>query len=167
MKRNGLIIALLLSVSLCFSNAFDDARRYQQRIRDAISDTIKWLHVNGVYDANGDGLVNCIDWTFLFYAHFPEMTKKHRVSANCQMRRNINDVTGMNHLFAYVCGDGGPYCVEPQSRPGTDWNMSAQWGNRYNPMCNSRDETIWWVDTMSSYAWRRESAFNILGIKGW
>ena len=86
-------------------------------------------------DVNRDGKNNCIDAAVLFYQYYPDKSKV------C-IESNVNEKTGMNHLFNCVFTDGVWKAVEPQSYATnySNYLMWAVWGSQYDNKYN-RDVT--------------------------
>jgi len=83
-------------------------------------------------DVNNDGNINCCDAAILFYQYFPD---KNIVSITL----NINEETGMNHLFNSVSIDGIWMPIEPQaffSNYSSYW-LEDIWGNMYDDNKNN------------------------------
>ena len=90
-------------------------------------------------DMNRDGLTNCIDAAVTFYKWYPDKN-------NVCIMLNVNDATGMNHLFNCVRIDGVWIAIEPQAywiSHGRKYRMAAYWGNQYNRAFN-KDVTLHW-----------------------
>ena len=89
-----------------------------------------------VYDINGDGLINCIDYAVIF---------KMKYGKECRIIQNNNPQTGMNHLFNAIPAQGyGWVYIEPQGDPKGKYIMIDVWGSRYDPYFN--------IDVTSQYA---------------
>ena len=96
------------------------------------------VDLNRKVDVNSDGKINCIDAAVLFYKHYPNREEICIVL-------NVNNATGMNHLFNAVPYKGGWGCVEPQSywhNNNSIW-VKDVWGNKYNSKYNV-DVTAEW-----------------------
>jgi hypothetical protein len=97
---------------------------------------------------NGDGLVNCIDYAQLFRVLYGDKAR---------IIRNINPVSGMNHLLNAVPDgntklvNGQPYLiyVEPQGSYDT-WRPDTFWGSDYMMQYNM-DETDYWTEQIKEY----------------
>lgn len=119
---------------LIFSNAMDISGRadipdkYNEQICKALTVTKKHLR-----DVNGDGKVNCIDYSVIFKIEYDKLTQS---DWQCQIIQNINRHTGMNHLFIQVfMYNIGWVCIEPQGGAGC-YLMDEFWGTRYNKAYN-------------------------------
>ena len=88
-----------------------------------------------VFDINGDGLVNCIDYAIMFCMLYE---RSHIILNN-------NPQTGMNHLFngVHVSGAGYVY-IDPQ----TGRTMEEQWGAKYNKFHNVNRTTYYIMELM-------------------
>lgn len=162
-------VAFCILFALALPCAFGQTDTYRQRVERAINETIRMVHAE-ICDINGDGLVNCIDYAFSFYGCWYTTSLKYDLAVkNCQLIRNVNDANGFNHLFVRVRASSGDkwFYVEPAVSPGGDWDMKSAWGSRYNPMCNSKDETSSWVKTMSANVNVRRDGYRELNINGW
>lgn len=103
-----------------------------------------------IYDLNNDGLVNCIDWSLQFKKTWNEMFE----SVNCELVRNNNIKTGMNHLFVRVRQDTMSewIYIEPQGNK-HNYLMTSYWGSMYDPKYNNYGETVYWLSKLSNF-WR-------------
>ena len=110
-------------------------------IRDVLKATEK-----KVYDRDGDGLVNCIDYTVTFKKEWDKVMPPNQ----CEVVRNYDHEgrSKMNHLFVRVrlTSDGEWLYVEPQAKY-NNYKMSDFWGKRkYNPKYNYYEETNDWLE---------------------
>ena len=82
-------------------------------------------------DVNRDGLYNCIDAAVLFYQYFPDRSKVSIII-------NVNQKTGMNHLFNAVLINGSWIAIEPQAYVinHRSYLMKDVWGNQYDNTYN-------------------------------
>jgi hypothetical protein len=100
-----------------------------------------------VYDRDGDGKVNCIDYTLTFKK---EWDKKYP-PRQCEIVRNYNvsKKPGMNHLFVRVrlSPFGEWLYVEPQAYyTRHNYKMVDYWGYpKYDPLFNYYGETQYWM----------------------
>ena len=96
-----------------------------------------------VYDVNRDGEVNCLDYatTFKF------IWDKYYSPANCELVRNYNTRTGMNHIFARVRFHSYDkwQLVETWAPNVYIYDMPSVWGNVYDPAYNYYNETAYWM----------------------
>jgi hypothetical protein len=99
-----------------------------------IWDTIAKVHDN-LYDVNGDGRTNCVDYSNLFYYYSPFKDNKIVV--------NVNNGSNFNHQFNAVTINGQLVYVEPQARNPRSYDMRKFWGSQYNPNYNQMDNTRW------------------------
>jgi hypothetical protein len=90
-----------------------------------------------MYDINGDGQFNCIDYSLIF----------HRQWSGARIIRNVNPNTGMNHLFISIDG----VCIEPQATT-MKYTMREIWGYKYNAIYNV-DETEYWERQAVTYGY--------------
>jgi hypothetical protein len=72
-------------------------------------------------DMNGDGKINCIDYTIQYWQYYPKQEYLRIVW-------NKNPNNGFNHLFIYLF----EWPVEPQGTPRRN-SMDEFWGARYDP----------------------------------
>ena len=113
-------------------------------IRNTLHSTFRKVH-----DRDGDGEVNCIDYTLTFKQ---EWDKKNPPDC-CEIVRNYHNGptkrTSMNHLFVRVkMTRGGQWLyIEPQaSYDSGKYKMSDFWGwPKYNPKYNVYGETAFWL----------------------
>ena len=130
----------------CIKAPCDSPRTLSPTIRDNIITTVMEAQ-KSVYDHNKDGLVNCIDYTCLFKEtwdkRFPEM------QTNCVIVRNVNPLSGMNHLFIRIYADGLVNDVEPWASAPWRFEMESNWGKKYNPDFNFYGETRRWLSDMA------------------
>jgi hypothetical protein len=101
-----------------------------------IWDTIAKVHDN-IYDVNGDGRTNCIDYSNLFYYYSP--FKYNDVVVN------YNKNTDFNHQFNAVTINGQIVYIEPQARSPRSYDLQQYWGTRYNPNYNQIGKTNWLI----------------------
>lgn len=100
-----------------------------------------------VYDRDGDGVVNCIDFTITFKKEWDKVMPPNQ----CEIVRcyNVEGRGTMNHLFMRVRleRDGEWLYVEPQARYyRNNYCMSDFWGfPMYNPRYNFYEETDIWL----------------------
>lgn len=91
-------------------------------------------------DLNKDDQVNCIDYTLNFKLNwdmlYPDLKDK------CQIVRNRNYITGMNHLFIMI---DDQIFVEPWAWNPYDYRMESNWDSYYNPKFNIYGETEHWL----------------------
>ena len=91
--------------------------------------------LSSVHDMNNDGLVNCIDYSVLFYKYFP---------GECNIIVNRNPSSGMHHMFVAVWVNSKWVYVEPQG-PQFDYDPKKVWGDYYNPYYNNITTAAWAV----------------------
>ena len=151
MKRFFTVVLLaLVSVSL-FAYNFDEDddgyEAYDYYVNDScIRNTLR-ATARKVYDRDGDGKVNCIDYTLTFKKEW----NKTLPPAQCEIVRNYKKVgwcTIMNHLFVRVrLTPGGKWLyIEPQAEYTMyNYKMSDYWGCRYDPSYNRLGETSYWL----------------------
>ncbi len=112
---------------------------------EAIRDVLKATEKK-VYDRDGDGLVNCIDYTITFKKEWDKVAPPNQ----CEIVRNY-DKDGrskMNHLFVRVrlASDGEWLYVEPQADyKSRNYRMSDYWESMYDSKYNSFGETNYWL----------------------
>jgi hypothetical protein len=110
-------------------NHNDNTPELIERTMQTITRALK----NGI-DVNGDGLTNCIDAAVLFYQHYPDRSK-------VKIMQNINNNTGMKHLFVYILMNGVWTPLEPRAYYDghkTYW-MRPIWGSIYD---SSKDNDV-------------------------
>jgi hypothetical protein len=89
----------------------------------------------GVPDVNGDGVINCIDYSIRFRMLY---------GSDAKLMINNNRRNGMNHMFIRIWTRPGQFIdVEPQGTP-TLYSMGLIWGTRYD-LEYSRDVTNHWT----------------------
>jgi hypothetical protein len=147
-------VLLLAAEGIYYSSACYSSVNTSGSIRGggdvSYSDIRKVLKLTGekVHDRDGDGKVNCIDYTLTFKKEWDRILPASR----CEIVRNYHETrlksTSMNHLFVRVrldTHDGWIY-VEPQARyDSSDYKMSDYWGMKYNPSYNNYGETAYWL----------------------
>jgi len=133
------IVSLLVLTVLIRMSAFCDrppAQAYDipsllLRVRDA------------VYDVNRDGEVNCLDYAttfkYIWDRSFP--------ASDCELVRNYNTRTGMNHIFARVRFSRYSrwQLVETWAHDVYFYDVPSIWGSKYDPAYNYYDETSYWM----------------------
>lgn len=133
------VASLILAGLTLMSNAAErPAQRYDTAIRNLIVETRK-----SVRDRNNDGLVNCIDYATTFKYLWDQKYTKIR----CELVRNYNEKTGMNHLFARV--KFAPYhdwtYVETWAISEYVYDIETIWRDAYSPAYNYYGETYYWM----------------------
>lgn len=92
-----------------------------------------------IRDLDKDGKINCVDYAIMFKLtwdrEYPVLKDK------CEIVRNVNKRTEMNHLFTYVNGIG----VEAWAPDPYRFRMEDNWGGRYDSSLNIYGETAYWV----------------------
>ncbi|MCL1993510.1 MAG: hypothetical protein FWG66_11255 [Spirochaetes bacterium] len=90
-------------------------------------------------DVNNDGRIDCVDAAVLFYQH-----SRNRDAV--RIIRNVNNATGMNHLYTSVLIDGRWTAIEPMARF-RNWagiyDMQSIWGRDYDPRFSREDTQVW------------------------
>jgi hypothetical protein len=132
MKRILITLSLLLVV-VTMSMAQSNANKWLFALTQSMGDlpswnvddvpstyTIEQKVQKNIRDMNGDGLINCIDYSVLWYYYDP---------TNTLIIHNDHKSVGMNHLFVFWKGE----YIEPQ----TGKLMTQTWGNKYNPDYNT------------------------------
>lgn len=98
-----------------------------------------------VYDTNHDGDVNCLDYATTFKWLWDKKYPKYKY--RCELVRNYNEGTGMNHLFARVKCDA--YLGWTNVETWTDYiyiyDIETIWRDKYNPVYNYYGETSYWM----------------------
>ena len=109
----------------------------QAHLDDEIWATMSFVtrDLNKKVDVNGDGQINCIDASVLFYQYFPD---KDRVCIEV----NYNPKTKWHHAFNCVKINGVWRGIEPQSlwKKGSSYWMKDVWAKKYDSSYN-QDET--------------------------
>jgi len=91
-------------------------------------------------DVNNDGKVNCIDYAITYKVWWD--TNNPGSAYRCEIVRNVNKASGMNHLFVRVRNKEHVWIyIEPQQ----GCTMEEFWGTRYNPVFNIYGETEYWL----------------------
>ena len=121
---------------------------YDYYVNDGIIRDVLRTTARKVYDRDGDGEVNCIDYTLTFKKEW----NKSMPPAQCEIMRNYRPTriksAGMNHLFVRVkMTSGGKWLyIEPQaSYTGYNYKMSDFWDWKYDPNYNCYGETFYWL----------------------
>ena len=91
-------------------------------------------------DVNGDGKINCIDASVLFYSFYP-----HRSKVQMWGNTNPDPSKDFNHLFIGVQSGGMWIGIEPQTYwlGRTEYGMPEVWGDRYNARYNENCTNIY------------------------
>ena len=87
-----------------------------------------------VFDINGDGLVNCIDYAIMFCMLHPQST----------IVLNKNPHTGMNHLFNGIQTSIGYIHIDPQNGK----TMEETWGSKYDQRYNENRTRYYIMELM-------------------
>jgi hypothetical protein len=135
----GIVIACIAGFKSCMNSlgVNDDTTPRDKIPIERIEDTLKLTHEN-IKDVNKDGLVNCIDYAYLFKKYY---------GYHARIIRNVNKETGMDHLLnAVQFTDRDPISkwifVEPQGDKYT-WRPDTYWGSKYDHEYDY-DETWKW-----------------------
>lgn len=120
---------------------------YTYYVNDDIIHDVLCKTRSKVHDRDGDGKVNCIDYTITFKQQWDKVMPP----SYCEIVRNRN--TGgrsdMNHLFVRIrlTSSGQWLYIEPQARSNKyNYKMSDFWGYpRYDPQYNNYGETSYWL----------------------
>lgn len=134
----GLFFGLLAN---WYMNPGDKPEYEQVTLRSKVVRTIIKTQ-SEIYDYNSDNQINCIDYACEFKLNWDEMWPEH----NCILVRNLNPVTGMNHLFVRVYANGKINDIEPWAPDVYDYEMENVWGERYNTRYNYYGETKRWLE---------------------
>lgn len=102
-----------------------------------IRDTLTKVQAN-LKDINGDGLINCIDYSNLFYYYSPFKYSEVVVNLNPKGPQG-----GMNHQFNVVKIGGELVFVEPQGKTNQAYDPQIFWGSRYNAAYNQIQKNNW------------------------
>ena len=96
-----------------------------------------------VFDLNGDGKINCIDYTVMFKLTW-DKEYPDRCGA-CQIIRNYSPT--MNHLFVHIWAEGNQDIeIEPWAYNPYRYLMTDNWRKgTYNPKYNNYGETETWL----------------------
>lgn len=142
------IVSLLVLVVLIRMSAFCDRPPATEA-----GDTIPKLLLRvreAVYDVNRDGDVNCLDHA----TTFKYIWDRSYPASDCELVRNYNPYTGMNHIFARVrFGRYGRWqLVETWADNVYFYDVPAIWGSIYDPKYNYYNETAYWM--RDSRYWR-------------
>lgn len=109
---------------------------YRKNIYDCLLDTDRLIT-----DVNNDNEINCQDWALTFYSVW---NASGFLPNTCALVLNVNEHTGMNHMFIAV-----RYCdivnsweyIEPQAfkdgECSRSYFMEDYWGKMYNPLFNN------------------------------
>lgn len=92
-----------------------------------------------VYDVNGDGNVDCIDYANVFKNTWEATESPYK----CELVWNLNFSTNLSHLFVRVGNQEVDWIyVESWSKYYEKYEMSDMWREKYNPKYN-RDGSQW------------------------
>jgi len=136
--KNIIILALVIGGIMWFSSSLKSCTEPKDKPADTVTNTVRAATLadipvtigyvlSGVYDVNKDNLINCIDYSLLFYKYFP---------GECRIIVNRNSGTKMHHMFIQAWIGGKWVDIEPQG-PQFDYDMKRVWGNIYNPYYNA------------------------------
>lgn len=141
------LIAFFMFVFVCASLYPHGFNRYLYNQNDGKLRQVLRTTRAKVYDRDGDGLVNCIDYTITFKKEWDKVLPP----CNCEIVRNYRKEGFreiMNHLFVRVKLPGSStwIYVEPQARAEYDnYIMGDFWSVRYDPKYNNLGETYFWL----------------------
>lgn len=103
-----------------------------------------------VKDINGDGKVNCIDYTCTFKHLWDSMYPNRK--NECNIVRNYNPKTGFHHLFIRVYGSTRSVYVEPRAKNPYRYTMEENWTDgRYDPKHDILGETDRWMNMYEAF----------------
>ena len=120
------------------------AMSYNKATRQMILSVLKSSQAN-VYDCDGDGLVNCLDYACMFKLTWDRMYPNQK--ERCELVRNKNGE--FHHLFAIVHNcTGDDIEVETWAKNQNIYFMSDNWSyDKYDPAYNIYGETERWMRT--------------------
>ena len=133
----GLLIALNTIPVMCYIRPCDTKNNIQN-----IEAVIKIELAATMQDVNRDGLVDCIDYSIFFKQVWDILYPNKRYE--CEIVRNVNKITGMNHLFVRVWYYTDWIYIEPQADL-KYYLMQDVWGDKYDPKYNILGETNKWL----------------------
>lgn len=157
MKKRNLILTVIsfIYIYAIFPQTMNQKQTYRfngeslalENYRKAIYDTLLATD-NCICDVNNDGEINCQDWALTFYSIW---NSTYYLSDTVALVRNINQSSGMNHLFIAVryasCGAQWEY-IEPQAFKNGICNrsyfMMDYWGRKYNPIFNEINTNLFY-----------------------
>lgn len=135
------VMLIPLLIGLC-SGPFDKPER-RVNYEECIVRCIQRTQIN-ISDINQDNKVNCIDYAVIFKLTWDE--EYPLLKERCQIVRNRNIKTGMNHLFVHVWNDQDQSIdIEPGAYNPYHYTMFEAWGTKYDPEYNSYGETEYWL----------------------
>lgn len=111
-------------------------------IADEYIKTVLMTKPKKMTDINRDDLTNCIDYATYFKSVRDIIYPDNR--ADCEIVRNVNKNTGMNHLFVRVRFYQTWVYVEPQGST-NNYDMYRFWGDKYNSIYNIYGESEKWL----------------------
>ncbi|MBB5225422.1 hypothetical protein DYE50_03820 [Treponema ruminis] len=160
-KKNLVVLCFVCLISKLFAgNLITSRRQISPRMNEKILSTLQESQLN-VYDYNGDGKINCIDYSCIFKLtwdyNFPEEAYR------CELIRNHNgDV--MNHLFAGIRDENYNIIeVETWAPNPNQYLMCEVWPEgRYNRDFNYYGETERWLSEGNRvrFSWKTTSPPN-------
>lgn len=126
------MIAIWLVLCLCCAKCAFGETMTKYRNDWPVRDTLRRTH-SQVYDRNGDGKVNCIDYAVTFKQEWD----KAYLSEDCEIIYNYNPRSGFCHLYVRCrwSNEGYKGCwlsVEPQAESDKhDYEMHEFWSKAY------------------------------------
>ena len=151
---NGFIGALILCLILLLGcvflagGPFDKPPVPKLNYDVMIVTTIQSAQVN-IRDLDRDGKINCVDYATMFKITWDQTYPL--LKNKCQIVRNVNPNTGMNHLFVHVWNDRSESIdIEPWTQNPYVYRMQDIWGDRYSPEYNKYGETDYWLNEVKN-----------------
>lgn len=141
-------ISLVLLVMLAGGGPFDKPPTPRLNYDSMIVSIIQDAQAN-IRDLDKDGQINCVDYATMFKITWDQTYPL--LKNKCQIVRNVNPNTGMNHLFVHVWNDSSESIdIEPWTSNPYIYKMNDVWGNRYDPAYNKYGETDYWLSEVKN-----------------
>lgn len=137
---------------------------------EIIQDIFTKMKISRFYgiDITGDGQFNCIDRALLFKllwddricsdlleenSRTPEqlLNRASLFCASCELVRNYNPATDLNHLFVMIYDAGADkyITIEPDVNWKDQFLIKEVWEEKYDPKANNYDETDYYMSKLN------------------
>lgn len=118
---------------------FVPERVYDDYLDACIRDTLRQTY-KLIYDLDGDGRIDCVDYSVAFHVLW---YKKYGYNGVCYLTVNQFSPTGMNHMFITIIYGGREYHIEPQ-RHESAYIMEKVWGSKYDSRYDKYPSYHYW-----------------------
>lgn len=118
---------------------FAPERVYDDYLDSHIRDILRQTY-ELIYDLDGDGSIDCVDYSVAFHVLW---YMKYPYDGVCYLTVNQHSPTGMNHMFITICYGGREWHIEPQ-RHESSYIMEHVWGSKYDSRYDKYPSYHYW-----------------------